>query len=70
MIAILLGRSFRYFGEAFLAVRYGEAAITYLRDNATGVLVGTLLVLGVGIGAYVLFQRRGRVEHKPMASDK
>ena len=57
LVAILLGRSFRYFGEAFLAVRYGEVAITYLRENATGVLVGTLLVLGVGLGSYALIQR-------------
>ena len=57
LVAILLGRSFRYFGEAFLAVRYGEIAITYLRENATGVLIGTLLVLGVGLGTYALIQR-------------
>ena len=63
-------RSFRYFGEAFLAVRYGEVAITYLRDNATGVLIGTLLVLGAGLGAYVLFQCLRCVEDKPMAKDK
>ena len=57
LVAILLGRSFRYFGEAFLAVRYGEVAITYFRDNATSVLVGTLLALGVGLGTYALIQR-------------
>jgi len=57
LAALLLGRSFRYFGEAFLAVRYGEVAITYFRDNATSVLVGTLLALGVGLGTYALIQR-------------
>lgn len=57
LIAILLGRSFRYFGEAFLAVRYGEVAMTYLRQNASNVLVGTLLVFVVGVAGYVVVQR-------------
>lgn len=58
LVAILLGRAFRYFGEAFLAVRYGEIAMIYLRENATRVLVGTLAVFVVGFGVYFLLQRR------------
>lgn len=58
LAAIFLGRSMRYFGEAFLAVRYGGLAIAYLKNNATSVLVGTLLVLGVFGGLYFLLQRR------------
>ena len=66
LVAILLGRSFRYFGEAFLAVRYGDVAISILRDNATAVLVGTLIVLGAGVCVYVMLRRR-RVAEKLMA---
>ena len=57
LVAILMGRSFRYFGEAFLAVRFGEVTVTYLRENATAVLVGTLLVMAVAVGIYVLVSR-------------
>lgn len=71
LVAIFVGRSFRYFGEAFLAVRYGDVAITYLRQNATAVLVvalaavAVLLVLYVGFRRFV-FQRRRRIGDKPM----
>ncbi len=33
LVAILLGRGFRYSVEAWLAVRYGEKAMAYLRGN-------------------------------------
>ncbi len=58
LLAILLGRSIRYFGEAFLAVRFGDVAIVYLRDNASAVLVGTLLVFAIAFGIFLLRQRR------------
>ncbi len=58
LLAIILGRSFRYFGEAFLAVRFGDVAIVYLRDNASAVLVGTLLVFVIAFGIFLLLQRR------------
>ncbi len=58
LLAILLGRCFRYFGEAFLAVRYGDAAFVYLRDNASAVLVGTLLVFAIAFAIFLLLQRR------------
>ena len=75
LVAILLGRSFRYFSEAFLAVRYGEIAMTYLRENASRVLVGTLLVFCLGFGLHLLLQRRrqrGALEvesRAPVAND-
>lgn len=70
LIAILLGRSFRYFGEAYLAVRYGEVAMTYLRQNASSVLIGTLLIFGVGFGVYLLIQRRRRRDDATPAADR
>ena len=33
LVAILLGRGFRYSFEAWLAVRYGDRAMAYLHDN-------------------------------------
>lgn len=81
LVAILLGRSFRYFGEAFLAVRYGEVAMTLLRQNASAVLVGAVAALTVLLGLYavfhrLVFQRRRRMEQPipdgqfPITNDK
>jgi membrane protein YqaA with SNARE-associated domain len=58
-VALLVGRSFRYFGEAFLAVRYGERAIDFLRQNAVLVLVSALLFgVAVVVVQIVLARRR------------
>ena len=35
--------------------------MTYLRQNASRVLVGTLLILGVGIAVYAFIKRRRRM---------
>lgn len=67
LVAIILGRSFRYFGESFLAVRYGEVAISYLRDNASRVLFGTLLVFAIGLAVAWVFRRR-RIAAEPETS--
>jgi len=56
--AIVIGRSFRYFGEAYLAVRYGELAMTALRENATLVLVSAPLLALVVVGLYLVAKRR------------
>ena len=64
LIAILLGRSFRYFGEAYLAVRFGDAAIALLRENFTAVLIGTLVVFAVGF-VVVFFGSRLYAQLKP-----
>ena len=61
LAAIVLGRSIRYFTEAFFAVRYGESMMAYLRDNAHGVLGGSLLVVGVA-GMAVILTKRLRME--------
>jgi membrane protein YqaA with SNARE-associated domain len=58
LIAAFIGRGLRYFGEGFLALWYGEAAIEFLRANARQ--VG--LVLGIAVLAggmlWLWFRRR------------
>jgi membrane protein YqaA with SNARE-associated domain len=49
LIAVLIGRGIRYFGEGLLAVWYGERAIAFLRDNAR--LVGLVLAITIAAGA-------------------
>lgn len=51
LVAVGIGRGIRYFGEAWLAVVYGERAAQFVRDNARPVslaLAITVLVFGVG----------------------
>lgn len=58
LIAVSIGRGIRYFGEAFLALWYGERAAQFVRDNAGPVslaLAVTVLVLGVG---WIWYRRR------------
>ena len=57
-LAVAFGRGVRYFGEGWLAVRYGEQAIEILERNSAVVFVGlAALVLVGGIG-YVLWSSR------------
>jgi membrane protein YqaA with SNARE-associated domain len=57
LAAIALGRSVRYFGEAWLAVRYGDRALGYLHANAANVLLAALAA-AVGAVLFHLIRRR------------
>jgi membrane protein YqaA with SNARE-associated domain len=58
LVAVGLGRGIRYFGEALLAVWYGERAIQFVRDNARPVsLVLAALVLAGGAG-WIWYRQR------------
>ena len=57
IVAMVVGRTVRYFGEAWLAVRYGDQALGYLHANAANVLVGALVV-AVGAVAFHAIRRR------------
>ena len=59
-VAIGAGRGFRYFLVAYLAVRFGDQAIQFLRDNSqTVALTVAALVLGCGL-AYLIWRYRRR----------
>ena len=56
--AVAVGRGFRYFGEGWLAVRYGEQALRLLEENSRTVsIVAAITVLAIGVG-YYLAQRK------------
>jgi membrane protein YqaA with SNARE-associated domain len=58
LVAVGIGRGVRYFGEALLAVWYGERAAQFVRDNARPVSLGlsvAVLVFGVG---WIWYHRR------------
>jgi membrane protein YqaA with SNARE-associated domain len=58
LTAVAIGRGVRYFGEGFLALWYGEAAIAFLKENArTVALTLAAVVLALGI-AWIWFRRR------------
>ncbi|MGH9371247.1 MAG: YqaA family protein [Vicinamibacterales bacterium] len=61
LLAVTIGRGLRYFGEGFLALWYGERAITFLRQNAhtVGLWLGIAILCG-GV-AVVLWRRRASV---------
>lgn len=61
MLAIALGRGFRYFGEGVLAVYYGEAAMTYIRENGVTVSLWVAGLATAGTIAYVVWTRRRRL---------
>lgn len=58
--AVLIGRSVRYFGEAWLARRYGEYALTFLHQNTRNALVIVLSLAAIGVVVHLLLQRRRR----------
>lgn len=60
IIAVVLGRGIRYFGEALIAVWYGDRAAVFLRANAKPVaLAVALIVVTLGV-AWTIWQRRGK----------
>jgi membrane protein YqaA with SNARE-associated domain len=58
-LAIAIGRGIRYFGQGYLAVRYGEGAAQLVRENGT--IVGLVLAAAAGlIGGIVYWRQRSR----------
>jgi membrane protein YqaA with SNARE-associated domain len=55
--AILIGRGARYLIEGMLAIRYGERAMAYIRDNGVVVALTLIGVLLAGFVAYLYWPR-------------
>ena len=53
VLALLLGRSLRYFAEGFLALRYGEIATHLVVEHK---LAFTLIFFGVCLASYLITQ--------------
>lgn len=58
LIAITLGRSIRYFGEALLAAWYGEAALRMLTDHAMLIVLVLAGAMVAGAGVWLVKRRR------------
>ena len=57
--AVAIGRGIRYFGQGYLAVLYGEAAIGLVRENGTAVGIGlAAAALAIGVTYYFIKKRR------------
>ena len=58
IIAIAIGRGFRYFGEGLLAVWYGEAAGEFLKANARPIAMAVAAMCLIGGLLYIYWRRR------------
>lgn len=58
IIAVVIGRSLRYFGQGILAVLYGEAAIAWVRDNAAAAGIGLSLAFILATVLALVWRRR------------
>ena len=55
--AVAVGRGTRYFGEALLALRYGEQTMTFLHEHTRTVAIVLVLALAAGLAVHFLAGR-------------
>ncbi|HEX5069919.1 MAG TPA: VTT domain-containing protein [Vicinamibacterales bacterium] len=60
IIAVVVGRGFRYGGEAWLARKYGERAAHFLQERAAGFVWPTVAILVVAGCVWWAWRRFGR----------
>lgn len=63
MVAMLLARALRFYGEGYLAVHYGPAATTFLVAHKLAFGLGSLIVV---VGAYLLYRMALRPKQHAM----
>ena len=56
--AIAIGRSVRYLALGFLAVKFGDRATAYMREQGTLVSLAVVALLVAGFAGYLLWSRR------------
>jgi membrane protein YqaA with SNARE-associated domain len=67
--AIAIGRGARYLALGILAVRYGDRAQIYMRDNGAAASLAVVVALVLGFAVYLLVSRsRTRTEDDKIAS--
>lgn len=70
LMAVVLGRVIRYFGEAYLAVRFGEQAIAFLEANSTNVLTGVIGAIVIGFVVHLAIRRRRRANLRARVTER
>jgi membrane protein YqaA with SNARE-associated domain len=63
VFVIVLGRSIRYFGEAYLGVKLGEGSAHFLRAHTWHLVGGTVALFAVLYALLMLTERRSRAKH-------
>lgn len=59
VVAIVIGRGIRYFGQGYLAVLYGEQALDYMQAHGAEIGIGlAVLALAAGLGLVLLRRRQ------------
>ena len=56
-LAIAIGRTIRYFGEGFLAIRYGDQALDYIHANGKMVSLALVGVIVAAAAGYFLWTK-------------
>jgi len=56
-LAIVIGRTIRFFGLGFLALRFGDAALELLREHGGTVAYGLIGFLAAAFGIYLLWAK-------------
>src|SRR5215207_5279550 len=55
--AVAIGRGTRYFGEALLALRYGDQTLAFLHEHSRTVALVLTIALAVGLAVYAVAGR-------------
>jgi membrane protein YqaA with SNARE-associated domain len=63
--AVAIGRGTRYFGEALLALRYGDRTLAFLHEHSQTVALVLGAAVAIGLAVYVVWSARRSGEQGP-----
>lgn len=66
ILTVMFARSFRYFLEGALAVRYGALVLRFIEVNGLRLLIGVSAICLVGLISYLLWSRYSNRDRKPV----